>query len=70
VSAKSTMRTPDEFRRLASDLRVVANLLNDYLRESGIDVPGTKAAQEYRQQSEFADDQISPTRHSEPIGAK
>jgi len=64
VSAKQKVRTPDEFPRLANDLRVVANLLNDYLRESDVDVPGTKAADEYLRQSEFADDQlVDPVLH-------
>jgi hypothetical protein len=55
---RSRIRVPAAFPRLAGDIRVIARLLNDYLRESDVDVPGALAMDEYGDESDFADDQI------------
>lgn len=50
---------PPEFAALADDIRVIVNLLNDYLRDGDPDVPGSRAAAEHAQEPGFADDQIA-----------
>ena len=56
---RSQIRVPAAFPRLAGDMRVIARLLNDYLREWDVDVPGSLAMDEYGDESDFADDQIT-----------
>ena len=49
---------------LARDVRAITTLLNDYLRETDVDISDTMAAMEYREEPTFADDQvINPVTH-------
>jgi hypothetical protein len=50
---------PAEFVKLADDIRVIVNLLNDYLRDGGVDVPGSRAEAEHAQEGNFADEQVA-----------
>src|SRR4051794_22321266 len=59
VAERSTVRVPPEFVALASDVRAVVGVLNDYLRDGDGDVNGSLAAAEQAQASEFADDLIT-----------
>ena len=52
------MRVPPQFHQRADDLRAVADLLNDYLRDADVDVPGSQAAAEHEAESQWADDNI------------
>jgi hypothetical protein len=55
---------PPEFAELAADIRVVVNLLNDYLRDGDVDVQSSVAHLEHAREVEFADDRITdPVRH-------
>jgi hypothetical protein len=56
---RSIIRVPPEFATLATDVRVVVNVLNDYLRDGDVDVEGSLAEAEHAQEREFADDQIT-----------
>jgi hypothetical protein len=61
---RSGVRLPSEFRALARDVRAITTLLNDYLRETDVDISDTMAAMEYREEPTFADDQvINPVTH-------
>jgi hypothetical protein len=53
------IRMPLAFAQLAGDVRLIARTLNDYLRESGVDVTGSPAAVEFAQQSDYADETIA-----------
>lgn len=50
---------PSEFRGLARDVRTIVALLNNYLRDADIDVPGTLAAMEHDAEPAYADDQVT-----------
>jgi hypothetical protein len=56
--APNSDRVPNEFIALASDLRTIAAVLNDYLREADCDEPGSKASREVANEHEFGDDLI------------
>jgi hypothetical protein len=56
---RSQVRLPCEFRALARDLRTIVALLNDYLRDTDTDVPGTMAAAEHDDEPTYADDQVT-----------
>lgn len=55
----SQARIPPEFRALAHDVRAIVALLNDYLRDTDIEVPGTIAAMEHEDEPRYADDQVT-----------
>ena len=56
---RSEERVPSVFRQLAADVRNVAWLLNDYLREADVTVAGSLAASEYGQESLYSDEQVA-----------
>lgn len=51
-------RVPDEFVTLASDLRTIARVLNDYLREADCEEPGSPASREFATDHVYGDDLI------------
>ena len=55
----SSERTPQAFHDRAEDLRVIVSLLNDYLRDADVNVPGTLAATELAREPQFSDDDIT-----------
>jgi hypothetical protein len=55
----STERVPEPFRNRARDLRILVRVLNDYLRDADVNVPGTAAADDLAAQVDFADDDIA-----------
>jgi hypothetical protein len=64
VGERSSVRVPDEFHRLSQQIRSVAWLLNEYLRDSEPDAPGSPAASDHSLEVKFADDQFyEPVRH-------
>jgi hypothetical protein len=63
-ASKSPVRVPPEFHALAVEVRLIARLLNDYLRESDGSVPGSPACIELAAQPGFADSNvIDPVLH-------
>jgi hypothetical protein len=61
---RSTERVPPEFAQLAREVRSLARILKDYLRETDIDVPGTVAAREFALEPSFANEEIpNPVTH-------
>jgi hypothetical protein len=46
---------PAEFRTLAQEVATIARMLNDYLRETGVDVKDSLAASEYAQEANYSD---------------
>ena len=61
----SEERVPDAFRELAADIRSIARLLNDYLRDGAdLDEDDSPASRELADEVRYADDQIKdPVRH-------
>jgi hypothetical protein len=64
VEIRSDVRVPDEFHRLSHQVRAIARLLNEYLRETDVDPPGSPAEAESALTAEFTDDQFyNPVQH-------
>jgi hypothetical protein len=58
VNRRSRERVPPEFALRAGEVRKVSRLLNDYLREAGVDVEGSPAARDFAAEQRFADRHI------------
>jgi len=55
---------PQEFAAIAEDLRIVADLLNDYLRDSHPDKDGSLAHADWSQEAQLGDDNVpDPVSH-------
>lgn len=64
VKERSDVRVPDEFHRLSQQVRAIARLLNEYLRETDVDPPGSPAEADSALAATFTDDQFhDPVRH-------
>jgi hypothetical protein len=59
-------RVPDPFHQMAGELRIVAGVLNDYMRDSDPDLDGTPAHADWVHESSLADEHLDrPVAHVE-----